>query len=119
MRLYLIFVLLTINLNSCDNESEIGHDNTTYSNNEKRADYNIVTFKNGTTWGYDIYKDNNLLIHQPNIPAIEGNDGFFSESDAMTVANFVVYKLENGIMPPSISLEELDSLKIIQQSKYF
>ena len=48
-----------------------------------------------------------VLIHQPNIPAIPGNQGFELETHATQVAQLVVRKINAGIMPPSVSSEEV------------
>jgi hypothetical protein len=64
-------------------------------------------FSDGIGWGYDIYEGSSIRIHQPHIPAVEGNRGFSSEADAIKVAEMVIYKLENGIVPPSITKQEM------------
>jgi hypothetical protein len=63
-------------------------------------------------FGYDIYKDSVLVIHQPIIPGAQGNKGFASKEDANKTAKLIIYKLDHGIMPPSITVKELDSLKV-------
>jgi hypothetical protein len=84
----------------------------TSSINEK---YNIRTYRNegqNNGWGYDIYADSALYVHQPHIPALNGTRGFVSETDARSVGQFVVLKLMRNIVPPSVSKQELDSLQI-------
>ena len=63
-----------------------------------------------TGFGYDIYRNNALYIHQPNIPAVAGNGGFSTAEKAYKAAKLVAYKIQNNISPPSISRQELDSL---------
>jgi len=63
-------------------------------------------------FGYDIYKDSVIIIHQPIIPGVPGNKGFATGVEAEKVANLIVTKLTQGISPPSVSLKELDSLQI-------
>jgi Domain of unknown function (DUF4907) len=63
-------------------------------------------------FGYDIYKDSTLIIHQPSIPGVQGNKGFSTRENAEKVSALMIFKLDHGIAPPSISLKELDSLKI-------
>jgi hypothetical protein len=63
-------------------------------------------------YGYDITVSGKLYIHQPHIPAVSGNRSFISENDARKAGELVAGKLRNNIMPPGISLEELDSLGI-------
>jgi hypothetical protein len=66
------------------------------------------------TWGYDIFKGGKRIIHQQNMPGISGNEGFKSASDAEKVSKFVITKLKNGEMPPSVSKEELINLKVLK-----
>lgn len=69
---------------------------------------------NGTRgWGYNILIDGRLYIHQPNIPAVMGNAGFSSEEKAAKAGSFIVYKIRNNVLPPSVTPEELDSLGVL------
>ncbi len=73
--------------------------------------YTVAVFESeGLGWGYDILYNGKAIIHQTNIPGVPGVRGFESKEDAEKVANYVSYKISNDIFPPSISLEELDSL---------
>lgn len=65
-------------------------------------------------YGYDIYVDGQRYIHQLNIPSVPGTKGFKTEADALKVATLVRKKIENNIMPPSITPEELDSLGVYE-----
>jgi hypothetical protein len=51
-----------------------------------------------------------VLIHQPNIPAIPGNQGFELETQATQLAQLVVRKINADIMPPSVSSEEVQGI---------
>ena len=64
-------------------------------------------------WGYDILADGAIYIHQPNIPAIMGNNGFSSEEKAQKAGEFVISKIRNNIVPPSVTPDELDSLGVL------
>ena len=64
-------------------------------------------------WGYQILNNDKLYINQPHIPAVAGIKGFSDESKAKITADFMIYKLNNGIFPPTISVEELDSLGVL------
>jgi hypothetical protein len=65
-------------------------------------------------YGYNIITEGRVFIHQPSIPSIAGNKGFSSKAFAEKTANFVIYKLINNIMPPSITPQELDSLGVLK-----
>jgi hypothetical protein len=66
-------------------------------------------------WGYDIYMNGKRYIHQPHIPAISGNKGFATEEDARKAGGLVVHKIRNNIMPPTIDVDELDSLGVLKK----
>jgi hypothetical protein len=115
----LIFILFLF-LTACHStgqktkeSSDTTPDRTTTTTIENDS-FNYKTFMVGHDWGYDIYKGSQLLVHQPNIPAMAGNKGFSSEQKAIAVANLAIQKLRKGIMPPTISIEELDSLKVTE-----
>ena len=62
------------------------------------------------TFGYDILLYGRPLVHQPNIPGLPGNEGFTTKERAKTVAEFVVKKIRNNQMPPTVTMEHLDSM---------
>lgn len=66
-------------------------------------------------WGYNIKLNGSLYIHQPNVPAVMGNNGFNSEAAAKKAGDFVAYKIRKNIIPPSVTPEELDSLGVLQE----
>lgn len=74
-------------------------------------DIRIETFQNEEkTWGYDLYLDGKRYIHQPHKPAVGGKKGFETEAQAQRVAELVAERARKGIMPPSVTAEEVDSL---------
>src|SRR5215467_7093570 len=68
----------------------------------------------GHSFGYDVYANGKLLIHQASIPAMPGNEGFKTKADAEKVAQLVVGKIRKGEMPPTVTVEELKKLKVIK-----
>jgi hypothetical protein len=64
-------------------------------------------------FGFEILQGASPLIIQPHIPAIQGIKGFETKRQASIIGNYMIYKINNGIMPPSISVQDLDSLKIV------
>jgi len=75
--------------------------------------YKIIDAANNT-FGYDIYSDGKLMIHQNSIPAVPGNNGFTKKTDAEKVAQLVISKIKKGEMPPTVSVDELKKLSIIK-----
>lgn len=64
-------------------------------------------------YGYDVFADGKMVIHQPGIPGQPGIKGFRTKADSEKVAQLVVKKLKNKEMPPTVSEEELRTLKVI------
>ncbi len=71
-----------------------------------------VIIDNSGGFGYQIYQFDKKLIEQPFIPVIDTIKGFQSKQDAVKVAKLVIMKIQSGERPPSITLKDLDSLKI-------
>lgn len=100
-----------------------GSDHRT-GNSEKPTDSSLQTTKHdslqlsykvsqeGDGFGYDILISGKPFIHQPVIPAISGNHPFATKAQAGRCARLVIYKIQNNILPPAVSVRELDSLDI-------
>jgi len=80
---------------------------------KKTINYTIIPSKNNT-WGYNIYVDGKLRIHQLTIPAMPGSEGFTSKKSAGKVAEKVTEKMRKGESLPTITVEELKTLKAIE-----
>ncbi|MES2372169.1 MAG: DUF4907 domain-containing protein [Bacteroidota bacterium] len=76
-----------------------------------KINISLVTFHAPAGWGYDVYANDSVYIHQEYIPAIEGRKGFHSEEEANTIGRLVISKMKYGKFPV-ISLLELDSCEI-------
>lgn len=82
-----------------------------YSNSQ--VEYSIINSENNT-YGYEISIDNQLSISQTSIPGQPGNKGFSTKYKAEKTAKYIVNKIKNGIMPPTITQAELDSLGVLK-----
>ena len=71
----------------------------------------LKTFQTNLGWGYDIYKDDSIYIHQEFMPAVEGRKGFATEADAEKTGKLALSKMHQQKLPV-ILLSDLDSLKI-------
>jgi hypothetical protein len=100
-------------LPSCSDQNGASRD-VDKSQSTKQATFQIKLVEYDNGWGYDIYLDEKLVIHQPHIPALSGRKGFKTKEQANSVAELAVLKLKNGIMPPSITSQELDSLGVTE-----
>ena len=66
------------------------------------------------TYGYDVFGDGKLMIHQTSVPALPGNEGFKTKDDATKVVLLVIAKIKKGEMPPTISVDEIKTLNAIK-----
>ncbi|WP_431216378.1 DUF4907 domain-containing protein [Puia sp. P3] len=76
-----------------------------------RISYKLIT-NTDHSYGYDVFINGVLKIHQPVIPGMMGTRGFSRKADAKKVASLAIKKIQNGFMPPTIGRRELDSLRI-------
>ena len=88
-----------------------GFKQTTFPVSISDTTYRIIPSESNT-YGYEIWLNNKLLIRQLNIPGLPGNKGFSTHSAAAKTEKLVIQKLQLGIMPPTITTKELDSMKI-------
>ena len=79
----------------------------------EKYSYKVINSHN-KSFGYDIFCNDKLLIHQTTIPGLPGNTGFKNDQDAKKIAVLVITKIKKGEIPPSVSTEELKKWKIIK-----
>jgi len=86
----------------------------TVKNNElaDKLTYQVIPSENNT-WGYDVYRNNKLFVHQLAIPGVAGTAGFKTKTAAEAVAKLVIEKIKKGEIPPGVTREELKKLKVI------
>lgn len=83
---------------------------TTADTENHRFDCKTIEVEGG--WGYVLYVDGGMVVKQEHIPAINGLFPFQSESDAWQVGSLALDKMEQGISPPTITIEEMVNLGI-------
>lgn len=112
-KIFLLLCLIYIaSLTFVQTQGNTNNKNVIINNQIKTDSVSITTFKTGNTWGYDIFLKGKLYIHQPNIPAVQGTSGFITEEYAMKTAELVVFKIKHNIIPPTVTVYELDSLGV-------
>jgi len=70
------------------------------------------------TFGYDILLYGRPLVHQPNIPGLPGNEGFTTRERAQTVTEFVVKKIRKNEMPPTVTINDLNNLGVVEPLRH-
>ena len=78
------------------------------SNSKNKTEIHI--FKANQGWGFDIFLNKKKYIRQEFIPAIDGLIAFKTKEDAKKIGELMQTKICNNIMPPSITLEEINNL---------
>ena len=68
--------------------------------------YDLSLFRSGDGWGYDIAVKGNVLIHQPFMPAVEGEIPFPDKMTARKTARLVIKKMKNREIP-SVTREDI------------
>lgn len=88
--------------------------NAQVASEHKNITYQLIPCEN-KTWGYDIYINGKLFIHQSSVPALPGNAGFTTKTAAEKIAKKVIEKIWKGENPPTISIDELKRLDAIPE----
>jgi hypothetical protein len=86
---------------------------------QKKAGQVLVEVKpisSSNGWGYEIIADGKVYIHQEFIPAIPGRHGFKTSDDAVKVGKKVVAKISANQIPPTITVDELKEMGIVNDS---
>lgn len=115
---YFLNISCILVLFACTNEEASEVKNNTpgieKSTQKINPEYTVLTVENSTSdWGYQLLKDGQLMIDQKHIPAIQGNRGFATKELAEKTANYILEKIKKGEFPPTVSVEELDSLDVL------
>jgi hypothetical protein len=97
-----------------DNHIGIDKTQTPLESSEISGQYSFqTTFDTEKGWGYQLLDSGKVFINQPHIPAVSGNEGFSSEEKAITCAEFALTKVHLGMIPPTLTKDELDSLGVL------
>jgi Domain of unknown function (DUF4907) len=73
----------------------------------------IKLFNSGSDgFGYSILIGAKEIIHQPSIPAVQSLQSFATKEEAKRTAELVKQKIIHLISPPSITIQELDSMHV-------
>lgn len=71
--------------------------------------YEVALFRSGDGWGYDILRKEKVYIHQPFMPAVEGETPFRDKKSARKTGRLVVKKIRRHQLP-AVSEEEIKSI---------
>ena len=68
--------------------------------------YDVEIYESGDGWGYDILKKDNVYIHQPFMPAVEGEVPFPDRKSAKETGRLVIKKIRKH-KSPAVTKEEI------------
>jgi hypothetical protein len=78
----------------------------------KTANITSSIISDSEGFGYEIWVNGKKYIHQRYIPSVKPYKRFSSADDAQKVADLVIKKLREEIIPPKISVSEIEKLGI-------
>lgn len=117
MKIFLTFIVFAISIGLNAQTGTVQTRGMKRSSGEetiKKVNYTYFIIPSvNKTWGYNIFMEKRLLIHQASVPGLPGNEGFKTKVDAGKVARLVIEKIQKGEMPPSVTIEELKKLKVL------
>ena len=115
MKIYQLLLVLVLFVGACSNSNTERHEKdekiriNLYDGDTLRTE----VFQIDTGWGYRIYKNNRVFIEQNQIPAVAGFYLFTSAEKAQIAADFVADKMTKQQGLPSVTIEELDSIGVL------
>lgn len=89
----------------------LGMNHMFFPDKAKVGDLQVQVYESGSGFGYRILSEEDILIQQDYIPALENNQPFCDWEQADRVAFYVLQKLQYG-SNPAISFSELKELEI-------
>lgn len=102
---YLLYILLLCCLGCSEKKTGNGR--------QSKKVFQLEVFQaDHHSYGFEIRKDQELVIRQETVPGPDRKEGFRSPKDARKVGELTLRKLEQGHDPPLVSQRELDSLQI-------
>lgn len=115
IRYLALFAVLTLAITGCKSSEKKEVDPVEQTLPEPViSNYTVETFqREDNTWGYRILENGKMIINQPHIPAVQGNQGFGTKEKAEMTGNLMVSKIQKGMMPPTLTRSELDSLGVL------
>ena len=119
MNIKYLFIIPLVLL-SCETEEQNTFAPTpkeTESKSETSLLSSKIIFKEDIGWGYQIFEGNKMVINQEHIPAVQGMHGFNTKEHAEIAADFVLNKIKNGLFPPTLTPDELDSMGIYSEKE--
>jgi hypothetical protein len=84
---------------------------------EKKNHINTNVFEGTHGWGYDILVNDKVFIHQELIPAVQGQTGFKTKTQAEQAARLIINKMESGQLP-TVTTFELEPILSLNKTQH-
>jgi uncharacterized membrane protein SpoIIM required for sporulation len=75
----------------------------------RKYQYSVCVIKSDQGWGYDILQGKRLIIHQPYMPAVNGQITFRDKNAARKTGQLVVKKIREKRLP-TININEINAI---------
>lgn len=100
------WLMVMLLLNCCNSKNHLVEETQTTPVDSIK----VIVFKVDDGYGYEIYVHHKKLIYQPYIATVEGNVTFPHQEQAEQTAQLVSSKIRQGIIPPALTVEEIDTI---------
>lgn len=84
---------------------------------KKKNHISTSVFESIHGWGYDILVNDKLFIHQELIPAVQGQTGFKTKTQAEQAARLIINKMERGQLP-TVTTFELEPILSLNKTQH-
>jgi hypothetical protein len=111
---YLFIILLCLSGLSCANPKSTEEKKLNFDTAVSVLKFHAETVEVNGGYGYMVFVNGKKFIFQETIPAVEGNMLFKTKEDALKVGKLVVKKMTQSTDFPSVTVDELKELKIIE-----
>jgi hypothetical protein len=106
---HLYFIVLTLFLCACTTQTPDNSSTISTVQTQQTLTFQIISAPKNT-FGYAIFIDGKEFIHQDNVPAVGGIEGFKTAAQAEKVAQFVIEKMRKNAGLPVVTSDELAQL---------
>jgi len=70
-----------------------------WKNQQPKPSVSYSVFHSQSGWGYNIFIDTSIFIHQDMVPTLATQKGFGNRQQAIASARLVINKMKNGQLP--------------------
>jgi hypothetical protein len=102
-------IILMLFFIACDHQAPNNSTAISTVKTQQNLTFQVISAPKNT-FGYAIFLDGKEFIHQDNMPAVGGIEGFKTAQQAEKVAQFVIQKMQKGDGLPAVTPDDLAQL---------